>query len=106
MAVGLVYLNFLTAYYRAAVEWTRIDDIEFRFTADWSDWLKFYAKTVGLAIVTLGLAMIVYNFRKWQFITSHLEAFGTVDVDRLTQSRTKAPREAEGFLDALDIGAF
>jgi hypothetical protein len=50
--------------------------------------------------------MIVFNFRKWQFITSHLEAYGTIDVDTLTQSRTKAPREAEGFLDALDIGAF
>jgi len=106
VAVGLVYLNFLAAYYRAAVEWTRIGDIEFRFTADWGDWFKFYAKTVGLAIITLGLAMIVFNFRKWQFITSHLEAYGTIDVDTLTQSRTKAPREAEGFLDALDIGAF
>lgn len=105
-AIGATYLNFLTSYYQAAAEWTRIADIEFRFKAEFSDWLKFYAATIGLAIVTLGLAMFVYNFRKWRFIVSHLEASGTVDVDTLTQSVTSVPREAEGFLDALDIGAF
>lgn len=105
-AIGLAYLNFLTAYYQAAAEWTRIGDIEFRFTAGYGDWLKFYAATVGLAIVTLGLAMLVYDFRKWRFIAEHLEAYGSVDVNSLTQSRTSAPREAEGILEALDIGAF
>jgi uncharacterized membrane protein YjgN (DUF898 family) len=105
-AIGATYLNYLAAYYRAAVEWTRIGDLEFRLNAEFTDWLKFFLATVGLAIVTLGLAMAVYEFRKWRFITSHLEAFGAVDVDQLTQSQTRAPREAEGFLDALDIGAF
>lgn len=105
-AIGTAYLNYTAAYYRAAAEWTRVGDIEFRLNAEFNDWLKFYAATIGLAIVTLGLAMFVFNFRKWQFITSHLEPFGTVDVDRLTQSQTSVPREAEGFLDALDIGAF
>lgn len=106
IAIGATYLNYLTAYYCAAAEWTRIEDIEFRFTAEFSDWLKFYAATAGLAIVTLGLAMAIYEFRKWRFITSHLEVFGSVDVDHLGASATRAPREAEGFLDALDLGAF
>jgi uncharacterized membrane protein YjgN (DUF898 family) len=105
-AIGATYLNFLAAYYRAAVEWTQIDELEFRLNADFTDWLKFYLATLGLAIITLGLAMAVYEFRKWRFITSRLEVFGTVDLDQLTQSRTHAPREAEGFLDALDLGAF
>lgn len=106
IAIAATYLNFLAAYYRAAVEWTRIGDLEFRLNAEFTDWLKFYAATVGLAIVTLGLAMAVYEFRKWRFIADRLEAYGSVDIDRLTQSQTAAPREAEGFLDALDIGAF
>ena len=105
-AIGATYLNYLAAYYRSAVEWTRIGELEFRLNAEFSDWLKFFLATIGLAIITLGLAMAVYEFRKWRFITAHLEAFGTVDVDQLTQSQTHAPREAEGFLDALDIGAF
>lgn len=105
-AIGLAYLNFLTAYYQAAVENTRIAGIEFRFSADFNDWLLFYLRTIGLAIATLGLAMFVYQFRKWQFVTSHLEALGVIDIDELTQSRTAAPKEAEGILDALDLGAF
>jgi len=105
-AVGLAYLRFVTAYYQAAAQWTRIGDLEFRFTAEYKDWLKFYVTTVGLAIITLGLAMFIYDFRRWRFVIGHLEAYGTVDVDALTQSRTAVPRDAEGFLDALDIGAF
>ena len=105
-AAGFAYLNFLTAYYRTAAEWTRIGDIDFQFTAGFNDWLNFYLRTIGLTIVTLGLAMFVFEFRKWRFVASHLEAYGTVNVDELTQSRTAAPKEAEGFLDALDIGAF
>jgi uncharacterized membrane protein YjgN (DUF898 family) len=106
LGIGLAYLNFLTAYYQAAAEFTRIGELEFRFTADYTDWLKFYAATIGLAVVTLGLAMLVYDFRKWRFIAEHLDAYGIVDVEALTQSQTRAPREAEGILDALDIGAF
>lgn len=64
------------------------------------------SSSASLAIITLGLAMLVYDYRKWRFITSHMEAYGVVDVDTLTQSQTAAPKEAEGFLDALDIGAF
>ncbi|NUS99582.1 MAG: DUF898 family protein [Sphingomonas sp.] len=103
---ALAYLNFLTHYYKAAAEWTTIGEIEFQMTAEFKDWLIFYLKTIGLAVITLGLAMFVFEFRKWQFVSSHLNAFGTVNVDELTQSRTTAPKEAEGFLDALDIGAF
>jgi hypothetical protein len=35
----------------------------------------------------------------------HLHIYGTIDTDDLTQSRTRAPREAEGFADAFDVGA-
>jgi hypothetical protein len=35
----------------------------------------------------------------------HARIHGTIDVSHLTQSMTRAPREAEGFADAFDIGA-
>lgn len=105
-AIGLAYANFRAAYYQAAVDSTRIAGIEFGFDADFGDWVYFYLRTIGLAIVTLGLAMLIYDFRYWRFVTSHLDAYGNVDLDALIQSQTAAPREAEGILDALDIGAF
>ena len=104
--MGTMYCGYLAAYYRSAAEWTRVGPIEFRLDSEMSDWFGFYARTIGLAIITLGLAMIVYNYRKWRFIVDRLEAYGIVDLDELTQSTTTAPKEAEGFLDALDIGAF
>jgi hypothetical protein len=35
----------------------------------------------------------------------HLHIYGTIDLAELTQSTTHAPREAEGFADAFDVGA-
>ena len=35
----------------------------------------------------------------------HMHIYGSVDIAQLTQSTTHAPREAEGFADAFDIGA-
>jgi hypothetical protein len=49
---------------------------------------------------------LIYDYRKWRFIVSHLNVFGVVDLDALQQARSSAPREAEGILDALEIGAF
>lgn len=104
--IGLAYVNFRAAYYQAAVDSMRVDGIEFAFNADFGDWVYFYLRTIGLAIVTLGLAMLIYDFRLWRFVTSHLDAFGDIDLDSLGQSRASSPHEAEGILDALDIGAF
>jgi hypothetical protein len=70
------------------------------------DWVKFYAKLVGLTIVTLGLGAIMWRFLKWKFVIDRLELYGSIDLDTLTQSETEAPRDAEGFADAFDIGAF
>jgi hypothetical protein len=35
----------------------------------------------------------------------HARLYGTIDISTLTQSTTHAPREAEGFADAFDVGA-
>jgi hypothetical protein len=35
----------------------------------------------------------------------HIEASGSIDFDRLTQSETRAPDDAEGLADAFDFGA-
>jgi uncharacterized membrane protein YjgN (DUF898 family) len=104
--MGIAYVNYLAAFYVAAVDNTHVGGHEFSFEAEMGDWVTFYLRTIGLTIVTLGLAVLIYDYRKWRFITSHLNIYGSIDIDALAQSRTSAPREAEGFLDALDIGAF
>jgi hypothetical protein len=60
---------------------------------------------LGLAIVTLGFGVTYWGYRNWSFMVRHMRIYGTIDVSELTQSSTHAPREAEGFADAFDIGA-
>jgi hypothetical protein len=56
-------------------------------------------------IVTLGVGLLFIGYRNWSFIVRHIEASGSIDFDRLTQSETRAPDDAEGLADAFDFGA-
>ncbi len=45
------------------------------------------------------------RYRRWRFFIRHVEAGGEIDVEKLTQSETKANKDSEGLLDAFDFGA-
>jgi uncharacterized membrane protein YjgN (DUF898 family) len=106
LAFLLASLGYYAAYYRQMVETTSWGGIDFRFTARTRDWLKLIFGTVGLIVVTLGFGFLFVGYRNWSFAVRHLEASGEINLDTLLQSQTAAPREAEGFADAFDIGAF
>lgn len=68
-----------------------------------------FASLVALALmigIPLGLVGGFVRYRNWRFFIRHMEAGGEVDLVRLTQSSTPAPRQGEGLLDALDMGGF
>jgi uncharacterized membrane protein YjgN (DUF898 family) len=106
LAFLLASLGYYAAYYRQVVEATSWGGLDFRFTARTSDWLKLIFGSIGLVIVTGGIGFLFVGYRNWSFAVRHLEASGEINLDTLLQSRTAAPREAEGFADAFDIGAF
>jgi uncharacterized membrane protein YjgN (DUF898 family) len=106
LAFLLASLSYYAAYYRQMVEATSWGGIDFVFTARTKDWLKLIFGTIGLIIVTLGAGFLFVGYRNWSFAVRHLEATGEIDLDTLLQSQAAAPREAEGFADAFDIGAF
>ncbi|HVJ02148.1 MAG TPA: DUF898 family protein, partial [Sphingomonas sp.] len=60
---------------------------------------------IALVVCTLGVGLIFVGYRNWSFFISHMHAYGSVAVDELTQSTTRAPRQGEGLLDAFDVGA-
>jgi hypothetical protein len=49
--------------------------------------------------------LFFWGYRNWSFMVRHADVFGTIDIGDLKQSTTAAPREAEGFADAFDVGA-
>jgi uncharacterized membrane protein YjgN (DUF898 family) len=105
IAIPLATLHWYAKFFRNAAGATRLGDLEFEFKASTWDWLKLFLGNVGLAIITLGFGLTYWGYRNWAFMVRHARIYGSVDLSDLTQSKTHAPREAEGFADAFDIGA-
>jgi uncharacterized membrane protein YjgN (DUF898 family) len=101
----LVSLSFYALFYRHVADATSVGGIDLEFSARTKDWLKLILGNIGLVIVTLGIGLIFISYRNWSFLVRHMEARGIIDLDRLTQSTTRAPTDAEGLADAFDFGA-
>jgi uncharacterized membrane protein YjgN (DUF898 family) len=97
-------LSYYALLYRTFAGSTSVAGIEFGFTAHTMDWLKLILGNIGLVIATLGFGLLFLSYRNYAFIVRHMEAYGLVDLDLLTQSVTKAPGDAEGLAEAFDIG--
>jgi uncharacterized membrane protein YjgN (DUF898 family) len=105
IAIPLATLHWYAKFFRRAADGTKLGDLEFGFSASTWDWLKLFLGNLGLAIITLGFGLTYWGYRNWAFMVRHTRLYGSVDLGDLTQSTTHAPREAEGFADAFDIGA-
>lgn len=105
IAIPLATLHWYAKFYRQAAEATRLGNLEFGFDATTVDWLLLFLGNIGLAIITLGFGLTYWGYRNWAFMVRHMHVYGSVDLSDLTQSTTHAPREAEGFADAFDVGA-
>jgi uncharacterized membrane protein YjgN (DUF898 family) len=105
IGVPLATLNWYAKYFRRAAEETKLGKLEFGFDATTLQWLGLFLGNLALAVVTLGFGLTYWGYRNWAFMVRHLHVYGTVDLADMTQSKTHAPREAEGFADAFDVGA-
>ena len=105
LAIPLLTLNWYAKYFRRAADATSLGDLEFGFEATTLQWLGLFLGNLALAVVTLGFGLTYWGYRNWSFMVRHARLYGSIDVSDLTQSTTHAPREAEGFADAFDVGA-
>ena len=106
IAVGLALAAFWALFFRKVASAFEMGGISAGFEVSTFEWIKFYARIIGLTIVTLGFGALMWRFWNWKFIMDRLALYGEIDLDTLTQSTTAAPQDAEGFADAFDIGAF
>ena len=105
VVIPLATLHWYAKYFRHAAEATKLGHLEFGFDATTMQWLGLFLGNLALAVVTLGFGLTYWGYRNWAFMVRHLHMYGSIDVAELTQSTTRAPREAEGFADAFDVGA-
>ena len=105
IAIPLASLHWFAKFYRKAAAATTLGDIEMGFDATTWDWLKLFLGNIGLAIITLGFGIAFWGYRNWAFMVRHMQLYGVIDISKLTRSTVAAPREAEGWADAFDVGA-
>lgn len=105
-AIALSLVAFWALFFRKAAAGFEMGGLSAGFDVSTTEWFKFYAKIVGLTIVTLGFGILMWRFWRWQFVMDRLALYGVIDLDTLTQTTTASPKDAEGFADAFDIGAF
>jgi uncharacterized membrane protein YjgN (DUF898 family) len=105
IVLPLMTLAYFAKFFREAASAMRLGDLTFGFDAGTKDWLKLFLGNIALAVVTFGFGMFFWGYRTWSFMVRHLHVYGYVDLSDLTQSRTTAPGEAEGFADMFDVGA-
>ncbi len=103
--LGFIWLVYFAKFYRVVVGHMALGDLEFEFDARTKDWIKLGLGDVALVILTLGIGFVFLGYRHWKFFVTHMQAYGEVNVDDLTQSTTKRARHGEGLLDAFDMGA-
>lgn len=98
-------LLYYSKFYRIAVNNLRLGELEFEFTARSADWILFWLANMAIIFCTLGIGYIFLPYRNWTFFVRHMEAYGKVDLDAMTQSSTTRAGHGEGLLDAFDVGA-
>jgi uncharacterized membrane protein YjgN (DUF898 family) len=104
--IALVMIHFWALFFRKAADTFEMGGLTASFEVSTTDWLKFYGKIIGLTIITLGLGALMWSYWRWEFVMERLALFGAIDAESMTQSESAATRDAEGFADAFDIGAF
>lgn len=106
LLVGLIALAYYSAFFREAVGGLSFGGLDFSFEARTSDWVNLIIVDALIVVGTFGLGYIFLSYRHWKFFITHMEARGEIQLDMLTQSRTRQPGQGEGLLDAFDVGAF
>jgi uncharacterized membrane protein YjgN (DUF898 family) len=64
-----------------------------------------FALSAAIGFISVGLANALIRYRSWKFFVTHMEAYGEVNLDRMSQSETAMSKHGEGLLDAFDVGA-
>jgi len=105
LVLGIIALAFYSKFFREAIDGLSLHTLDFHFQARTKDWFLLVLGDAALVIFTLGIGSIFLSYRHWKFFVTHLNASGEISLSDFTQSTTREPRQGEGLLDALDIGA-
>jgi uncharacterized membrane protein YjgN (DUF898 family) len=107
---GAVY-PIIWAFYTARemsyfANFTKIGGAQFRLNATAGSLILLLIGNLLIWLFTLGIATPYVQQRLIRYLCDRLEVEGTVDVDRILQSKAPLDATGEGLADALDVGGF
>lgn len=84
--------------------YTTLDQARFRLAATGASLIALIVGNLLLVIFTLGIATPFAQQRLVRYFCNRISVDGTVDIDRIVQSREAVGRTGEGLADAFDVG--
>jgi uncharacterized membrane protein YjgN (DUF898 family) len=108
LALGLAY-QIIWAFYTARemsafANYTAFDNARFRLNATGGSLIKLAIGNILLWLFTLGIATPFIQQRVIRYLCDRQSVDGTVDIDRILQSKMPVDGTGEGLADAFDIG--
>jgi uncharacterized membrane protein YjgN (DUF898 family) len=104
--ISLIFVVYYAAFYRNGIASLSLGDLKFEFEAEGGEWFILLLVDGLIIIATLGLGYFFLGYRHWAFFAKHLAVYGDIDVDALQQSSTRIEKHSDGWLDAMEVGAF
>ena len=86
--------------------YTKLGTAQFALNATAGSIIALTIGNLFLWMLTLGIATPFIQQRVVRYLCDRLEVTGTIDIDKVLQSKAPLDRTGEGLADALDIGGF
>jgi uncharacterized membrane protein YjgN (DUF898 family) len=84
--------------------YTRAGNATFKLNATAGSLISLVIVNLLILIFTLGIGRPFMQQRLIRYMCDRLEVIGTIDVDRILQSRAALDQTGEGLADAFDLG--
>lgn len=104
--ISLIFVIYYAAFVRNGISALSLGDLRFSFDAEGGEWFMLFLVDGLIIIATLGVGAFFLGYRHWAFFAKHLAVHGDIDTEKLRQSTTKVEKHADGWLDAMEVGAF
>jgi uncharacterized membrane protein YjgN (DUF898 family) len=104
--ISLIFVIYYAAFYRNGIASLSLGDLRFSFEAEGGEWFILFLVDGLIIIATLGIGAFFLGYRHWAFFAEHLAVHGEIDASTLAQSTTKIDKHSDGWLDAMEVGAF
>jgi uncharacterized membrane protein YjgN (DUF898 family) len=105
-ALAAVWIAYRGARLRYHVAHTQLGPLRFRLDFRWPEYVRLMLGNLGLATLTLGVALPVTAVRTARFLAGRLTCSGTLDTAAIAQSLQALGSTGEGLFQALDLGEF